>query len=366
MDLSSEQQRVADAIDRFVADASMRVAASIRRERSCFVLHGLAGTGKTHLWSHLARKHRGAILVTPTGKAASVLRKRSGLEVKTIHSLIFDFRGLVEDDEIEHKKNPIFVDKGGLDLTHQLVFLDEGSMVGRRLAEGILQTGATLVACGDPGQLPPVNDAQFFVEPDAELTEIHRQAIESPIIRQAHSVRNDGVYEADGDAFRVIDFATEEELLAADIVLCWMNITRRRLNTKIRECRGFSGSMRRGEPVMCLKNNHTIGLYNGEIVKLAEDRDPRRTSISVRTDDGLLFSLPFATVEGELNYDVLRYNDRFTPFAPAYATTVHKAQGSEWGSVLLLDERPRGPEWTSFLYTGITRAVDRCTVVSWR
>ncbi len=359
MDLSSEQQRVADAVDRFAANVSLR------QSRSCFVLHGLAGTGKTHLWSYLARKHRGAILVTPTGKAASVLRKRSGLEVRTIHSLIYDFRGLVEDEEVEHKKNPIFVDKEGLDLNKQLVFLDECSMCGRRIAEDILATGATLVACGDPGQLPPVNDAQFFVEPDAELTEIHRQAALSPIIRQAHSVRGTGEYEADGDAFRVISFAEPNDILEADVLLCWMNITRRRLNERKRKLLGFQGPLKRGEPVMCLKNNHNVGIHNGEIFRLAEDRR-MDTSISIRDDDGRLVHLGLATCEGEHAFEVQKYNDRFTPFAAAYAATVHKAQGSEFSNVLLLDERPRGVERVPFLYTGITRAIDRCTVVSWR
>jgi exodeoxyribonuclease V len=359
VDLSSEQQRAADAVDRFIADTSMR------QGRSCFVLHGLAGTGKTHLWSHLARKHRGAILVTPTGKAASVLRKRSGLEVKTIHSLIYNFCGLVDDEEIKHKKNPIFTDKEGLNFNRQIVFADEVSMIGRRLAEDLLATGATVVACGDPGQLPPVNDAQFFVEPSAMLTEVHRQASQSPIIRQAHNVRNTGCYEPDGEGFRVIEFAEEDDILQADILLCYMNITRKRLNRKKRSYLGFSGPMKKGEPVMCLKNNHVVGIHNGEIFRLAEDRRAD-TNISIRDDDGRLVHLGLATVEGESAYDVQRYNDRFTPFAPAYASTVHKAQGSEFPSVLLLDERPRGAERIPFLYTGITRAVEKCTVVSWR
>ena len=358
--LSIQQASVAKDVQQFVSDSIIR-----RADRRCFVLHGLAGTGKTYLWSWLARKHPGAILITPTGKAASVLRKRSGLEVRTIHSLIFDFRGLVDDEEEKGRKNPIFVDKEGLDLSRNLVFLDESSMVGKRLAEQLLETGAILVACGDPGQLPPVNDTQFFTDADATLTEIHRQALESPIIRQAHRVRNNGCYEADGDGFRVISFAEPEDILGADMLLCYRNDMRRKLNAKKRKLLGFQGSLKAGEPIMCLRNNHKVGIYNGEIYRLEENRTSGKSTM-IRSDDGRLVHLAFATVEGDNDYNTLKYNDRFTPFAPAYASTVHKFQGSECPSVLLLDEHPNGVERKSFLYTGMTRASEKCTMVSWR
>lgn len=361
MMLSDEQQDVGDQVDRFISQSS------VDRESRVFTLHGLAGTGKTHLWAHLARKHRGATLVTPTGKAASVLRKRSGLEVKTIHSVIYDFRGLTDDKYDENRKNPVFVEKNGLDLSSHVVFADEVSMIGQRLANDLLATGATIIACGDPGQLPPVNDIPFFTKPDAELTEIHRQAQESPIIRQAHNVRNTGMYEPDGEGFQVISFAEPRHILGADIILCYANITRKRLNSRKRQLLDFAGPLRKGEPVMCLKNNHVLGIQNGAVYRMARDRDTSSPLLILNdeaSDRSVHVSL--ATVEGEHAFDIQRYNDRFVPFAPAYACTVHKAQGSEFPSVLLFDEKPRGAERVSFLYTGITRAVEKCTVVSWR
>ena len=357
-DLSPDQEHAADAVERFIR--------ALSHERRYFVLHGLAGTGKTYLWSHLAQKYRGAVLVTPTGKAASVLRKRSMLDVKTIHSVIYNFKGLVDDREVAHKKNPVFTDKEDLDLGGHLVFLDECSMVGRRLAEDLLQTGALVVACGDPGQLPPVNDAPFFTDADATLTEIHRQALESPIVRQAHAVRHTGRYEADGDGFRIVQFAEPSTLLGADILLCWTNLTRRRLNAKKRRLLDHSGPLKKGEPIMCLKTNYVSNVFNGQVLWMDRDRDPANPNLWIRDDDGRTVFVARATIEGEHAFEVQRYKEDVTPFAAAYASTVHKAQGSEYPSVLLLDERPRGPERTPFLYTGITRAVEKCTVVAWR
>ena len=65
----------------------------------------------------------------------------------------------------------------------------------------MLRTGCKVIACGDPGQLSPVNDERYFVRPDAQLTEIHRQALDSAIIRQAHHVRAGRGYTMDGDDF---------------------------------------------------------------------------------------------------------------------------------------------------------------------
>jgi ATP-dependent exoDNAse (exonuclease V) alpha subunit len=357
-ELTSEQLDAADAVRAFVAEP--------RLDHSCFVLHGLAGTGKTTLMSHLARENTRAVLLSPTGKAASVLRRRSGLPVSTVHSAIYDFRGLVDDQDIQHKKNPIFASKIGLDFRDRVLLLDECSMCGLSIANDLLATGARVVACGDPGQLPPVMDQQYFTEPDVTLSQIHRQALESPIIRQAHSVREYGSYETDTDDFRVISFAESEDLLAADVLLCWTNSTRKKLNRKKRQLLGLTGALKAGEPLMCLRNDYARKIQNGAIYRLIEDRREKFLSIRIKDDDDREVFVPQATIENESSFEVLKYNDKFTPFAAAYAATVHKSQGSEWPSVLLLDEHPYGAGRVPFLYTGITRSIERCTIVSWR
>ena len=78
MILTTEQERAAEAIRRFITD-----------ENQTLVLHGLAGTGKTTVLTAIANEYPDAKLCAFTGKAASVLRAKSGLEACTVHSLFY-------------------------------------------------------------------------------------------------------------------------------------------------------------------------------------------------------------------------------------------------------------------------------------
>jgi exodeoxyribonuclease-5 len=354
--LSEDQAEAVSSIERFLR------APRSSLNRPYFTLHGLAGTGKTTILAQLARKTPGALLCAFTGKAASVLRKKVGLSVSTIHSAIYNFKGLVEDEFEKGKMNPIFENKDE-PLPDHVIYLDESSMVGGYIARDLLNTGARIVACGDPGQLPPVRDSQFFMNADVLLEKIHRQALDSPIIRQAHQIRNEGSYEDDG-AFRVISFAQPEDIVGADIVLCWRNTTRRKLNKRKRDLLGLTGLLRAGEPVMCLKNDHRLGLYNGAIYELDRDVDPQDPAIWLKLENREIL-VETATIEDQdPKFEEHRYDEDYLPFAPAYASTVHKAQGSEYPSVLVFDEAEK--DWGTFMYTAVTRAVERCTVVRWR
>src|SRR5215469_820457 len=160
IDLTPEQRDVEDQIFDFI-DSNWK--------DQYFVLHGLAGTGKTTLMAHLARRRpRAMVPCAFTGKAASVLRKKIGMEVSTVHQVIFNFKGLVENRLDPRRMDPIFEEKH-VDLDGHVVLLDECSLIGSRIAKDLLNTGAKVVACGDPGQLPPVMDSGFFVDPHAEL-----------------------------------------------------------------------------------------------------------------------------------------------------------------------------------------------------
>ncbi len=225
---------------------------------------------------------------------------------------------------------------------------------------------ARVIASGDPGQLPPVMDRQFFDAPHIVLSEVHRQAWDSPIIRQAHAIRSDGFYTDDGANFRVLDRAPPDLLMEIDVALCWKNKTRLLLNRRIRSVRGFGdGPLRKGEPVMCLKNHYGLKLWNGAVYTLTTDREPG-DGFGLRdeiTDREVWVAGP--VVEGvDENYETLKYDDNYIAFALGYAATVHKAQGSEWPNVLVIDECRR-EERRQLLYTAVTRAVERCTVVKW-
>lgn len=353
--LSEEQRAAAEQINDFINTSS----------EPYMVMHGLAGCGKTTILSAIAQQHATAIMCAFTGKAASVLRAKTALDTFTLHHIIYDFKGFVKDKEDEHKRHPVFAAKHEIgDLEGQLVLLDECSTVGTRLANDLLRTGVKLVACGDPGQLRPVRDSQFFNAPHILLREIHRQAWDSPIIRQAHSVRNSGGYVEDGDGFRVLREMDDKLLTEHDITLCWKNVTRQWLNRRHRSLLGFTDTkLRAGEPLMCLRNDHALKIYNGAIYRLTNDRNPGENLI-LEDDQQRRIEIhqpTIETIDDGFNKDF--YENDYTPLALAYACTVHKFQGSEDNNILLIDEYRQAEGRRSYLYTGITRAVKRVTVV---
>jgi exodeoxyribonuclease V len=340
--------------------------ASLRRP--FYVIHGLAGVGKSETLAELARRHAGqATVCTFTNRAASVLRKRSGLRVTTIHSVIYRFTGMAEDEEEPEKMVPTFEFDAEDALPDRTILVDECSMVGTRIAEDLISTGARLVLTGDYGQLPPVKDKQYFTDPDFTLTEIHRQALDSPIIRQAHRVRSDGTYADDGPGFRVVSRASPEDLLAADVVVCWRNRTRRRVNARKRELLGLAGPLRAGEPVVVLKNDYKKRIFNGQTFPLAMDLDPD-DQLAVLDADGRQVFIDRATVEDhDPEFERRKYDEEWMPLAAAYAMTAHKLQGGEYENVLVLDEYDRSDGFRrNWLYTAITRAISQCVVVRWR
>jgi len=242
-----------------------------------------------------------------------------------------------------------------------LVLLDEASMVDEQLFTDLMQTGAHVVATYDHGQLPPVSGVSMFTAYNADVTlqHIRRQAADSPIIRQAHAVRSGADYETDGDAFRVVSRPDAAELMKAgwpDIVLCWRNETRHKLNRFMRTCRqiAYDTTSQAGEPVMCLEN-HASGMQNGEVF-FVHHYDQER-GILLRDGPALFISEPW--------FEWLRSERRphyAAWLALAYACTVHKAQGSEWPNVLVLDEFS-GADRARWLYTAITRASSNVAIV---
>ena len=350
MILTAEQQAAVEAIEGAIG------------KRELFVLHGLAGTGKTTVAAHVATGWPSARLCAPTGKAASVLGAKTGLPATTVHAAFYDF-----------------VQRGGEGLVFaprwapgalrgEVALIDECNMVQWQMARDVLATGVTVIAIGDPGQLPPVSGVPFFSSADFTLRQVQRQALLSPIVRQAHAVRAGRPYQGDGDGFRVSRRVMGEDLLAADIVLTGRRWTRSRVNELKRHVLGIEAPLpRAGEPMVCLKNSPMQGLYNGAIYVAARDLQERDKCIGIRLDNG---------EEIEVEADFLgpgREDEAFEKsgvaqwkmaFAFGYALTVHKAQGSEWDRVLLIDEwGGQGVGRAQWLYTGITRATREIMVV---
>jgi len=356
-------------------DAALKAVADwLRRgDRPVFRLFGYAGTGKTTLARHIAEGVDGEVAFGAyTGKAALVLRNKGCTDASTIHSMIYRSR---EGDE----NGPQFViNRQSQAAKSDLIVIDECSMVDEELGRDLLSFGKPVLVLGDPAQLPPVKGGGFFteVEPDVMLTEVHRQAKDNPIVHLSMKVREGGRLEPGtyGESRiirrREIDAAT---VMAADQVLVGLNKTRRLYNTRLRELNGYRDPMpAAGEKLVCLRNDKTKGLLNGgtwsiqalrgirnDFIRMdvVPDDDARRRSVEVAVHKAF-----FEGTEEEVPFALRRESDEFTY---GYALTVHKAQGSQWDDLVLFDESYAFREHRSrWLYTGLTRAADKVTVVT--
>src|ERR1700693_6632217 len=138
-----------------------------------FRLFGYAGTGKTTLARHLAEDVDGKVAFAAfTGKAALVMRRKGCEGASTIHSLIYRARESGEETPSFELWDDAPASKA------KLIVIDECSMVDAELGRDLMSFGVPVLVLGDPAQLPPIQGGGFFTdcEPDAMLTEVHRQA----------------------------------------------------------------------------------------------------------------------------------------------------------------------------------------------
>jgi len=252
-------------------------------------------------------------------------------------------------------------------------------MVGAELAHDLLSYGTKILVVGDPAQLPPVQDAGFFTNrtPDFMLTEVHRQARDNPIIRMSMDVREGKSLEhGDFGACKVLRRGELDpaDALAADMILVGKNDTRNKCNRRHRELKKInSRTPLKGERLVCLKNDRAKNLFNGgtwtvekvrkangaavRMVVAPEDAGDARRPTEIKVHPYF-----FEGREGELEWEEIR---KFQQFTFGYALTVHKAQGSQWNNVVLFDESGVfGESRSRWLYTGLTRAAQKLTVVA--
>ncbi len=359
---STEQAAALDTVGRWLKEGEPQV----------FRLFGYAGVGKTTLARHVAEHARGsAVFAAFTGKAALVLRSKGCVGASTIHSLIYRASEGSEGAPTFSLNHEGPASKAGL------IVIDECSMVDAELGRDLLSFGKPILVLGDPAQLPPVKGGGFFTEaePDVMLTQIHRQAEDNPIIRLSEIVRAGGeiAYGTYGDSRVIrreeIDPAT---VTGADQTLVGLNRTRRLYNQRIRELGGKTALLPvAGDKLVCLRNDRTKALINGGLWRVEECSGLRNdfVKMTVRSEDEphlpatkiAVLKAFFEGTEGDLAYPLRRESDEFDF---GYALTVHKAQGSQWDSVVLFDEsrafREHRARW---LYTGVTRAARRLTIV---
>ncbi len=360
---SPQQEAALLAVDKWLKKGDSQV----------FRLFGYAGTGKTTLAVHIADHVEGDVVFGAfTGKAASVMRSKGCRDASTIHSMIYRSR---EDDD----GGPLFVlNQKSPASAADLIVIDECSMVDQDLGRDLLSFGTPVLVLGDPAQLPPVRGGGFFTdaEPDIMLTEVHRQAKDNPIIHLSMAVR-------EGNRLTTGQYGTSNvitrreieasRIMAADQILVGLNRTRRLYNTRIRQLSGFRDTMpAAGEKLVCLKNDKSKGLLNGGIwtIDAVRQGKPGLVRMDVTSEDDIRKKTVDVSVlqeffdgrEDDIQPFMRRETDEFTY---GYALTVHKAQGSQWDDVVLFDEsyafREHRDRW---LYTGLTRAAERITVVT--
>ena len=350
--LSQQQRDCVAAIEAFLLDD----------KRQTFSVHGHAGTGNTNVLSHVATEHPEARPCAFTGKAAYNVQTKTGMTASTVHAIFYQltYQGIHEKtgkQVLYWKQSNI---SGGL--KRAVILLDESSMIDVYMAHDLLDSGAKIITFGDNGQLAPVAGKTAFVKTDFALTEIHRQAALSPIIRQATNVRTTGKYADDTDDFKIVSKFTDEDLLSADMILCWTNKTRHALNARMRSLHGLSGLAKAGEPIVCLANQRSLNLYNGAVYTLAADYNPflhgvTNGSVSVEVD-GKIIDVPKSAMVTP-GKEIKDYPLLNTAFDYAYCLTTHKSQGSEWKRVAVVDEYfKRGVDRNRWVYTALTRASD--------
>src|SRR5262249_40157435 len=161
------------------------------------------------------------------------------------------------------------------------------------LARDLMSFGVPLLVLGDPAQLPPIQGGGFFTdaEPDAMLTQVHRQGQDDPVVRLSMMVRaRETVAEGRlgtrrggvGGGREPLDPA---RVIGADQILVGRNATRRAYNARLRERRGFADALpMAGDKLVCLRNNRRKGLFNGGLWVVKERPKARRQIIRMRLE----------------------------------------------------------------------------------
>jgi exodeoxyribonuclease V alpha subunit len=345
-------------------------------DRKVMVITGGPGTGKTTIIKAIIaiQKKMGhrVLLGAPTGRAAKRMSEATCCEAKTLHRLL-EFSpkdGKFKRDE----DNPLDADA---------FVIDETSMVDTTLMYYLLKAiplPATLILVGDVDQLPSVGAGSVLKDiidsgliPVVRLNEIFRQSKQSMIIVNAHLVNSGRMPDLTGTGkadFHFVEVEKPEDALARLVGLCRDRIPQRfgfhavddiqvltpmhkgtvgafnlnvelqkELNPSKDEISRTGRTFKTGDKVMQIRNNYDKDVYNGDIGRITKiDREEQEVYVNF---DGKLTGYDFS----ELDELVL-----------AYATSVHKAQGSEYPAVVIpiliqhyvLLQR-------NLLYTGITR-----------
>lgn len=323
--------------------------------QQCLTVGGYAGTGKTTIISRLIREFEGVAVSALAGKAAQVLRSK-GVPATTIHYLIYT-------PEEQADGSVVFIKRNNLDGSIKLLIVDEASMINHEILGDLMSFNLPILFVGDHGQLEPIGDnPNLMANPQIRLEKIHRQAANNPLLRCAHNFREGcPVLYSEYDSGQLSVRRRSEFWTSIDAkhqIICGYNVTRHKVNRMVREQLGYNGVVVPGERIIVLKNNAQFGVFNGQQMTVIDilRKSPRSFRLSVEDDDGHTIELTVMT--DQFGRDLIKdHRDRSTILADyAYAITCHKSQGSEYDSVLVLDELASTWNPKRWRYTAATRA----------
>lgn len=343
------------------------------------IVTGGPGVGKTTIIRALVEifgartgVHRiNVALAAPTGRAAKRMTESTGAPAQTLHRLL---KYNPQTNEFTYNaENPLEGD---------VFIFDETSMVDIRLMDDLvaaLPHQATLILVGDIDQLPSVGPGNVLRDlirsgeiPTSHLTDIFRQDSSGLIVRNAHHVNagepletrtgeSDFYFITQDDPVKALDYALDfmttriprhfhleplqdvqvltpmrKNLLGTDNL---NSVIQQRLNGSGATVARGGTNFRAGDRVMQLRNNYDKDVYNGDI-GFVQSVDPGARSLVVLFD-----GRPVEYASGDLDELVL-----------AYATTIHKSQGSEYPAVIVLVHKQHYMMLQrNLLYTAITR-----------
>ena len=384
-------------------EEGLRIAVQRHRNHEKYtVIAGYAGTGKSTLVRFIIEaldvEPSKVCYATFTGKAAQVLVKKGNKNAMTLHRLLYD--------SIPRPGGGFTrIPKKSLDYT--VVVVDEVSMAPKSIMDKLFSHNAYVICLGDPFQLPPIEkdeDNHLLDHPHIFLDEIMRQATESGIIRLTMDIRDNKLIELQkNDEVQVYsaDALNTGMLQWADQILVATNLNRHSINDQMRQLKGFGPEPQDGDKVICLRNywdtiNFTNGdpLVNGTIGTL-KNPTPGKINVPLYAYDKGVINILSGQFEsdadenfGIINMDPrimkggeseLEWRDKYKlnklrprigevvpkEFTYGYAITCHKAQGSEWEKVLVIEEKfPFDKtEHARWLYTAATRASDKLVIV---
>lgn len=345
-----------------------------------FYLAGYAGVGKSTIYKlviELLRSEcglRNYITCAFTGKAANVLRRKGNPEAMTIHGAVY----IPVEDPLTGKVTFIKNTLGPAALA-DLIGLDECSMVGDDIGADLMSFGKKILVMGDPGQLPPLSGEGFFTrrEPDVFLTEIHRQAADSPIIRLATLARQGEPLPLgswDGCEVLPMNLTTQKAVYREDTqVIVGVHKVRWAVTQAIRKKRGLEGPVPTpGERIIIRRNNNTLGIFNGSMGTVRKDSAHHadghlRMWLDMDDLSAPLEKLPVHPFHFNQHFPATRGEKPRIPKSVeevdwGFALTGHNAQGSEYPHVTIVDDsgafREDRDKWN---YTTLTRASEGLT-----